>query len=227
MTQTILLVDDEPRFLSLVKAYLVQAGYQVFTAANGREALLISRQEKPDLIILDVMMPELDGYEFLRLHRRERNTPVILLTAKVEEEDKVVGLELGADDYVTKPFSPRELTARVRALLRRAVAEPIGPDVLRVRDMVLDRGGHQVRVGERVLDLTPTEFALLSTLMGTPGRTFSRAELLEQLPGDNLEGWERTVDAHVKNLRAKMGDDPRQPRYIETVYGVGYRISEQ
>ena len=152
MTQTILLVDDEPRFLSLVKAYLVQAGYQVFTAANGREALLISRQEKPDLIILDVMMPELDGYEFLRLHRRERNTPVILLTAKVEEEDKVVGLELGADDYVTKPFSPRELTARVRALLRRAVAEPIGPDVLRVRDMVLDRGGHQVRVGERVPD---------------------------------------------------------------------------
>ncbi|MBP8000735.1 MAG: response regulator transcription factor [Chloroflexi bacterium] len=226
MSHTILLVDDEPRLLSLVKAYLVQGGYRVLTANNGREALLISRQEKPDLVLLDIMMPEMDGYEFMRLHRRERNTPIILLTARVEEEDKVVGLELGADDYVTKPFSPRELTARVRALLRRAVAEPLVSDILRVGEMMVDRVGHVAKIGEQVLDLTPSEFALLATMLASPGKVFSRSELLEQLPGDNLEGLERTVDAHIKNLRAKLGDDPRQPRYIETVYGVGYRVSE-
>ncbi|MBK9051539.1 MAG: response regulator transcription factor [Chloroflexi bacterium] len=227
MTQSILLVDDEPRLLSLVKAYLIQSGYQVLTATNGREALLISRQEKPDLIILDIMMPEMDGYEFMRLHRRERNTPIILLTARVEEEDKVIGLELGADDYVTKPFSPRELTARVRALLRRLQAEPLEQEVLRVGEITVNRAGHQAKVGDRLLDLTPSEFALLVALLSAPGRAFSRGDLLAYLPGDNLEGMERTVDAHIKNLRAKMGDDPRQPRYIETVYGLGYRMNAQ
>ncbi len=227
MTQSILLVDDEPRLLSLVKAYLIQSGYQVLTATNGREALLISRQEKPDLIILDIMMPEMDGYEFMRLHRRERNTPIILLTARVEEEDKVIGLELGADDYVTKPFSPRELTARVRALLRRLQAEPLEQEVLRVGEITVNRAGHQAKVGDRLLDLTPSEFALLVALLSAPGRAFSRGDLLAYLPGDNLEGMERTVDAHIKNLRAKMGDDPRQPRYIETVYGLGYRMHAQ
>ena len=227
MTQSILLVDDEPRLLSLVKAYLIQSGYQVLTATNGREALLISRQEKPDLIILDIMMPEMDGYEFMRLHRRERNTPIILLTARVEEEDKVIGLELETDDYVTKPFSPRELTARVRALLRRLQAEPLEQEVLRVGEITVNRAGHQAKVGDRLLDLTPSEFALLVALLSAPGRAFSRGDLLAYLPGDNLEGMERTVDAHIKNLRAKMGDDPRQPRYIETVYGLGYRMHAQ
>lgn len=227
MTQTILLVDDEPRLLSLVKAYLIQSGYQVLTATNGREALLISRQEKPDLIILDIMMPEMDGYEFMRLHRRERNTPIILLTARVEEEDKVIGLELGADDYVTKPFSPRELTARVRALLRRLQAEPLEQEILRVGEITVNRTGHLAKVGDRALELTPSEFALLVALISAPGRAFSRGDLLACLPGDNLEGMERTVDAHIKNLRAKLGDDPRQPRYIETVYGLGYRMNAQ
>lgn len=227
MSQTILLVDDEPRLLSLVKAYLTQAGYQVLTAANGREALLISRLEKPDLIILDIMMPEMDGYEFMRRHRQERNTPIILLTARVEEEDRVIGLELGADDYVNKPFSPRELTARVRALLRRVNAVPLEEDLLQMGEIRLNRSSHLVKAGEQTIDLTPSEFALLAALLQTPGRAFSRADLLSYLPGDNWEGMERTVDVHIKNLRLKLGDDPRQPRYIETVYGVGYRMRNE
>src|SRR3990172_111241 len=155
MSKTVLLVDDEERLVSLVKTYLMQEGFHVVTARNGREALFLARQEKPDLILLDLMMPEMDGYEFMRLHRKERETPIILLTARVEDSDKVLGLELGADDYVTKPFSPRELTARVRAVLRRAGQAAPEPDLLRAADVTLDRAGHTVRVGERMADLTP------------------------------------------------------------------------
>jgi two-component system alkaline phosphatase synthesis response regulator PhoP len=225
MTKTILVVDDEERLLSLLKAYLEQEGFRVVTADSGRTALFQTRYEKPDLIVLDIMMPEMDGYEFMRLHSRESDTPIILLTARVEESDKVVGLELGADDYVTKPFSPRELTARIRAVLRRAGKSAPKAEVLRAAGITVDRAGRMVKTGDRIIDLTPSEFDLLATLIGTPGRVFSRLELLDRLQGTAFEGYERTIDVHIKNLRAKIEPDPRSPRYIETVYGAGYRFT--
>lgn len=227
MSKTILVADDEERLVSLVRAYLEQEGFQVVTAKDGREALFVARQAKPDLIVLDLMMPEMDGYDFIRVHRSERDTPIIVLTAKVEESDRVLGLELGADDYVTKPFSPRELVARVRAVLRRTGQKAPEAELLRVADITLDRTGHVVTVDGEVVDLTPSEFDLLATLMATPGRAFSRLELLDRIQGTAFEGYERTVDVHVKNLRAKIEDDPRNPRYIETVYGVGYRFAPE
>ncbi|GIK58163.1 MAG: DNA-binding response regulator [Chloroflexota bacterium] len=227
MSKTILVVDDEERLVSLVKAYLEQGGFRVVAARNGRDALFLARQEKPDLILLDVMMPELDGYQFLRQHRQERNTPVILLTAKVEEDDRVLGLELGADDYVAKPFSPRELLARVRALLRRTGQNLPDAGMLRVGDITLDKDSFLVKVNDMRVELTRSEFDLLAAMMASPGRTFSRFDLLERLQGDNVEGYERTIDVHIKNLRAKIEPDPRQPRYIETVYGVGYRLAPE
>lgn len=227
MSKTILVVDDEERLVSLVTAYLEQGGFRVVAARNGRDALFLARQEKPDLILLDVMMPELDGYQFLRQHRQERNTPVILLTAKVEEDDRVLGLELGADDYVTKPFSPRELLARVRALLRRTGQNLPDAGMLRAGDITLDKDSYLVKVNDARVDLTRSEFDLLAAMMAAPGRTFSRYDLLERLQGDDFEGYERTIDVHIKNLRAKIEPDPRQPRYIETVYGVGYRFAPE
>ena len=227
MAKTIMVVDDEDRLVSLVEAYLTQEGFRVVTASNGREALFLARQEKPDLIILDIMMPEMDGYEFMRLHRKENETPIILLTAKVEEDDKVIGLELGADDYVTKPFRPRELTARVRAVLRRSGQSGPKAQVLRVADITLDIDSHMVKVSDRYIDLTPSEFDLLAALMSAPGRAFSRLDLLDRLQGTAYEGYERTIDVHIKNLRAKIEPDPRAPQYIETVYGVGYRFARE
>jgi DNA-binding response OmpR family regulator len=227
MSKTILIVDDEERLVSLVRAYLEQEGFQVVTARDGRQALFVARQARPDLIILDLMMPEMDGYEFLRLHRQEQNTPVIMLTARVEETDRILGLEMGADDYMTKPFSPRELEARVRAVLRRAGQEAPRADVLQEGAIRLDREAHLVTVEGTPVDLTPSEFDLLSTLMTTPGRAFSRLELLDRIQGTAYEGYERTIDVHVKNLRAKLEEDAHHPRYIETVYGVGYRFASQ
>ena len=227
MTKTIMVVDDEERLVSLLKSYLGQEGFRVVTAPNGREALFVARQEKPDLIVLDVMMPEMDGYEFMRQHRKEHETPIILLTAKIEDTDKVLGLELGADDYVTKPFSPRELAARVRAVLRRVGKTPPQAEVLRVAGIVLDRGKHLVTVNERTVSLTPSEFDLLAVLMSVPGRVFSRLQLLDHVQGTAYEGYERTIDVHVKNLRAKIEPEPRRSRYIQTVYGVGYRFTAE
>ena len=227
MGKTIMVVDDEERLVSLLKSYLRQEGFRVVTAANGREALFVARHEKPDLIVLDVMMPEMDGYEFMRLHRKENETPIILLTAKIEDSDKVLGLELGADDYVTKPFSPRELAARVRAVLRRAGKTPPQAEVLRVGDVTLDRGSHLAKVGDRPVSLTPSEFDLLAALMSAPGRVFSRAQLLDHVQGTAYEGYERTIDGHVKNLRAKIEPEARRSRYIQTVYGVGYRFASE
>ena len=228
MTKTILVIDDEERLVSLVKAYLVQEGFQVVTASNGQEGLQAARNARPDLIILDLMMPVMDGYEFMRLQLRERETPIILLTARVEDTDKVLGLELGADDYVTKPFSPRELVARVRAVLRRlAPAGSPSPHLLCVGSLSLDPAGHIVRLAGRPIDLTPSEFDLLAVLLANPGRAFSRLELLEKTQGTAYEGYERTINAHIKNLRAKVESDPRQPRYLETVYGIGYRLATQ
>ncbi len=225
MTKTILVVDDEERLVSLVKAYLEQGGFRVVTASNGRNALFTARQEKPDLILLDVMMPEMDGHEFMRVHRQERNTPIILLTAKVEEDDKVVGLELGADDYVSKPFSPRELLARVRAVLRRHGQNSPNGDVLRVGQISLDPERYLVEVAGQGVDLTRSEFDLLATLMRSPGRVYSRLDLLDRLQGTAFEGYERTIDVHIKNLRSKIEETPRKPHYIQTVYGVGYRFT--
>ena len=227
MSKTILVVDDKKELRVMVQAYLEQEGFRVVSAADGQEALFVARHEKPDLIILDLMMPKMGGYEFLNAHKRQSETPVIILTAKLEEGDKVLGLELGADDFVTKPFSMRELTARVRAVLRRVAREPSGAELLRVADITLDRSSRLVRVGERAVDLTPSEFDLLSVFMAAPGRAFTRAELLDRLQGDAFEGYERTIDVHIRNLRTKIEPTPSDPRYIETIYGVGYRFAAE
>ncbi len=227
MAKTILVVDDEARLVSLVETYLTQSGFCVLTALNGVEALSIAKSENPDLIILDLMMPEMDGYEFMRLYRAEHDTPIILLTARVDSDEKVVGLELGADDYVTKPFRPRELMARVKAVLRRSGSKEPATKVLHAADITLDRDGRTVQVGDRFVDLTPSEFELLSALMSSPGRVFSRLDLLDLLQGVRFEGYERTIDLHIKNLRAKIEPLPRAPRYIQTVYGAGYRFVRQ
>lgn len=226
MPQTILVIDDEKRLVALVQSYLQQEGYHVVTAYNGKEALPIAQKEKPDLIILDLMMPEMNGYDFLRAHRAESDTPIIMLTAKVEDDDKVIGLELGADDYVAKPFKPRELMARVRNVLRRAGKNEARGKTLKVADVSLDRDSREVLVGGRAVDLTPSEFDLLAALLAAPGRVFSRLDLLDVIQGVRYEGYERTIDTHIKNLRAKIEPDPRKPRYVETIYGVGYRLSK-
>jgi DNA-binding response OmpR family regulator len=226
MAKTVLVIDDNERLRTLVKSYLTQEGYRVVTAADGREALFVARQEKPDLIVLDIMMPEMDGYEFIRVHRREKETPIIMLTAKLEESDTVLGLELGADDYITKPFSMRVLAARVRAVLRRTGQSVPEPEILRAADIILDRGGRSVKVGDRVVDLTPTEFDLLATFMVAPGRVFTRLDLIDQVQGITYEGYERSIDTHIANLRAKIEPNPRSPRYVETIYGVGYRFAQ-
>jgi DNA-binding response OmpR family regulator len=224
MQQTILIVDDERRMVSLLQSYLEQEGYRVLSAYNGREALDVAHVEKPDLVVLDIMMPEMNGYEFMRAHRAEKNTPIIMLTAKVEDDDKIIGLELGADDYVTKPFKPRELMARVRNVLRRSGGNEPRGKILKALDITLDHETRDVTVGSRHTDLTPSEFDLLAALMTTPGRVFSRLDLLDVIQGVRYEGYERTIDTHIKNLRAKVEDDPRKPTRIETVYGVGYRL---
>ncbi len=224
MSSKILVVDDEQRIVRLVRSYLEQAGYAVVEANDGQTALIQARREKPDLVVLDLGLPGMDGLEVARILRRERDTPIIMLTARVEDTDKIVGLELGADDYVTKPFNPRELVARVRAVLRRTSGLSPAPEILRAGGLELDMDAHRATLEGRPLDLTPTEFELLAVLMRNPGRAFTRLELLDRVQGEAFEGYERTIDAHIKNLRAKLGDDPRHPRYIQTVFGVGYKL---
>ena len=224
--KTILVVDDNSSVRTLVREYLTEQGYRVVTADNGQNALYTARSEKPDLILLDVMMPEMDGYQFISAYRKENDTPIILLTAKLEESDKVIGLELGADDYITKPFGMREMLARVRAVLRRAGTDARPSATLNVADVSLDRDTHNVRVDGKSVNLTPSEFDLLAALMEAPGRVYSRADLLIKLQGTSFEGVERTIDVHVRNLRTKLEPDPANPRYIETVFGVGYRFRE-
>lgn len=227
MSKLILIVDDEPRIIRLVRGYLEQEGYQVVTAGSGREALFAARDHKPDLIILDLMMPEMDGWEFMGLHRQERNTPIIMLTARVDDVDKIAGLEMGADDYLTKPFSPRELVARVRAVLRRTGSAPEESELLRAGVLVLDTGAHSLSKDGQMIELTKMEFDLLSTLMRHPGRAFSRLELLERTQGYAYDGYERTVDVHIKNLRKKIEADSSNPKYVLTVFGVGYRFNAE
>jgi len=224
---TILVVDDEIKIAQLVRDYLENAGYRVVLAYDGKTAMAQFRYEQPDLVVLDLNLPGMDGIDVARSIRQERNTPIIMLTARVEETDRIVGLELGADDYVTKPFSPRELVARVRAVLRRAGdSEPPSP-LIRIRDLALDLEKRTVTRSGEAIDLTTTEFDLLTVLARQPGRVFSRTELLDRVQGTAFEGYERTIDVHVKNLRKKLELDPRHPTYVLTVYGAGYRFAEE
>jgi len=223
---TILVVDDEKRIVRLVRDYLEAAGFQVVTAHDGEMALTQFRYERPDLIVLDLNMPGVDGIDVARAIRREHNTPIIMLTARVEETDRIVGLELGADDYVTKPFSPRELVARVKAVLRRTQnADPVSAPI-RAGRLVIDPDKRAVTLDGKMVNLTTTEFDLLLVLARTPGRVFSRMELLDRIQGVAFEGYDRTVDVHIKNLRKKIEPNPRKPRYVLTVYGAGYRFAE-
>jgi len=223
---TILIVEDEPELVKVLRSYLEQAGFTVFSSGRGDTGLATWEQRQPDLVILDLNLPGMDGLDVARAIRRKSSTPILMLTARVEEADQLVGLELGADDYMTKPFSPRLVVARVRALLRRSAPAPQAATILRAADLEIDLGAHTIhRAGEPV-DLTPTEFSLLATLAEQPGRVFSRLQLLEAAQGNAYEGYERSVDAHIKNLRAKLEPDPRHPLYVETVFGVGYRFAQ-
>jgi DNA-binding response OmpR family regulator len=221
----ILVVDDEPKIVQLVRDYLERAGFAVSTARDGNEALMRAHQERPDLIVLDLGLPELDGLEVTRRLRRDSGVPIIMLTARHEETDKVVGLELGADDYVTKPFSPRELEARVRAVLRRQ-SRDTDAEFLRAGDLTLDLPRLRAEVAGHAVELTATEFQLLSALAKQPGRVFTRAQLLDAIHGVAFDSYERAIDAHVKNIRRKIEPDPRTPSYLLTVYGVGYRLAD-
>jgi two-component system alkaline phosphatase synthesis response regulator PhoP len=227
MNEMILVVDDAPRIVKQARDYLEKGGYRVVVAADGTTALALARQQRPDLVVLDLNLPGIDGLDVCRALRRDSDVPIIMLTARVEETDRLIGLELGADDYVTKPFSPRELVARVRAVLRRVQGGIRQPGLIRVGDLEIDTRGHRVtRAGERI-DLTRSEFNLLALLAQYPGQTFSRAQLLDRLHGVAYDGYDRSVDAHVKNLRRKLEPDPSEPRYVLTVYGLGYKFTDE
>ena len=223
-TKKILVVDDERQIVKVVKAYLEKAGFAVVSAADGSAALAVFQHEKPDLVILDLNLPGLDGMEVCRTIRRTSEVPVMMLTARVEETDKLIGLELGADDYVIKPFSPREVVARVRTILRRTTGAPFQSETIRVGDLQIDLDLHTVTLGKRSIELTPTEFGILVVLARQPRRVFSRLQIMEQAQGDAFEGYERTIDAHIKNIRIKLETNPRKPAHIQTVFGLGYKL---
>lgn len=225
--KTILVVDDTASVRTLLQDYLAQQGFRVVTAANGQDAIYEARHSNPDAILLDIMMPKMDGFEFLRQYRKERQTPVIIITAKEEETDAVLGLELGADDYVIKPFRMRELTSRVRAVLRRQEAASDPNRILRHGDLVLDPATHSVQVADSPADLTPLEFDLLALLMSAPNRVYTREQIAEKLADSGFAGLERTLNVHIRNLRAKIESNPSEPEYIETVFGVGYRFKAE
>ncbi len=227
MSQKILVVDDELEIVKVVRAYLEQSGFRVLTASDGELALAMFHHEHPDLIILDLSLPRLDGLDVCRAIRRNSNVPIIMVTARVEETDRLIGLEIGADDYIVKPFSPREVVARVRTVLRRATPAQAQPALLSSGELVIDPVKHEVHVQDRLIDLTPSEFNILLALASRPGRAFSRMELLDAAQGEAYEGYERTIDVHIKNLRQKLGDEPRDPTYVLTVYGVGYKFNDK
>lgn len=224
--ELILLVDDEPHIVELARLYLERDGFRTTSVGEGPAALRAVEREAPALMVLDVMLPQLDGFEVCRRVRAASDLPIIMLTARDEDIDKILGLELGADDYLTKPFNPREVVARVRAILRRATTTPVATHVLQVRGLLLDVDQHTVTIDGQAIETTPTEFALLKTLMENPNRAFTRGELIEKALGYSYEGLERTLDSHVKNLRKKIENDPTAPQYIETVFGVGYRLND-
>lgn len=227
MNGRVLIVDDQPEIVRVLRGYFEQAGFTVISAYDGNEALRMARAEKPDLILLDIMLPGTDGLDVCRRIRRDSDVPIIMLTARVEETDTLIGLELGADDYITKPFSPREVVARARAVLRRIQSQGRrDEEILEAHDLRLDVTKRSLSLAGRALDLTASEFDILHMMMREPGRVFSRAQLLEATQGVAYEGYERTIDTHIKNLRRKLGDSPRNPSYIQTVHGIGYRLLE-
>ena len=227
MTNTILVVDDQSSVRQLLKDYLSEQGFHVLTATDGQNAIYIARHEQPDLILLDIMMPKMDGYQFLRQYRQERQTPIIIITAREEETDAVLGLDLGADDYIIKPFRMRELLARINAVLRRTDTPTEKFELLRAGEITLDERTHTVTVGDQPVALTPIEFDMLALLMRSPGRVFTRSDLVDQLSSSGFAGLDSTLNVHVRNLRMKIEPDPGRPRYIETVFGIGYRFQKQ
>jgi two-component system alkaline phosphatase synthesis response regulator PhoP len=227
MNETILVVDDEPKLLKLAGDYLERAGFRVVAVADATTALAVARRERPDLVVLDLNLPGMDGLDICRALRRESDLPIIMLTARVEEADRLIGLELGADDYITKPFSPRELVARVRTVLRRVQGGVRQPGLIRAGDLEIDLNGHRVTRAGQVIDLSRTEFNLLAVLAQHPGQTFTRAQLLDRLHGVAYEGYDRSIDAHVKNLRRKLEANPLEPCYVLTVYGIGYKFADE
>ncbi len=224
MSSTILVVDDQSSVRQLLQEYLAEQGFRVVTAANGQDALYMARHEAPDLILLDIMMPKMDGYQFLRQYRQERQTPVIIITARDEETDAVLGLDLGADDYVAKPFRMRELAARIRVALRRTGEAPERAELLRIGEIALDERGHEVTAYGRPVALTPIEFSLLAILMHAPGRVFTRTQLVDQLADSGFAGLDSTLNVHIRNLRSKIEPDTHHPRFVKTVFGIGYRF---
>ena len=222
----VLVVDDAPDIVRLVRDYLEHAGFSVLAAANGVDAIRIARTERPDLIVLDLGLPGRDGLDVTRELRRESAVPIVMLTARADESDKLVGLELGADDYVTKPFSAKELVARIRAVLRRAQAVQAPAEIVSATDLQIDVPRMAVTVAGKAVDLTATEFQILLTMARQPGRVFTRAQLLDAVRGEAFEAYERAIDAHIKNIRRKLEPDPATPRYVLTVFGVGYRLAE-
>ena len=226
MNETILVVDDEPKIVKLARDYLEKGGFRVVSAADGTNALAMARHERPDLIVLDLNLPGMDGLDVCRTLRRESDVPIIMLTARVEETDRLIGLELGADDYISKPFSPRELVARVRVVLRRVQGGVRQPGLIRAADLEIDLNGHRITRAGEVINLSRTEFNLLATLAQHPGQTFSREQLLSKLHGVAYAGYDRSVDAHIKNLRRKLEVNPSEPKYVVTVYGVGYKFGD-
>jgi two-component system, OmpR family, response regulator len=222
----ILVVDDEKKIVDIIRAYLEKDGFQVSSAYDGKTALNIAANQQPDLIILDLMLPEISGWEVCRSIRKHSEVPIIMLTARDEVTDKIIGLEMGADDYVTKPFEPKELVSRVRAVLRRTDSPVLPKHILQIADLSIDAEKRQVRRAGNLIELTPSEFEILYVMIETPGRVFSRMQLLDRVQGDAYEGYERTIDSHIKNLRKKLEDDPEHPRYIITVHGIGYKLEE-
>jgi DNA-binding response OmpR family regulator len=224
---TLLIIEDEPELVRVLRSYLEQAGFTVLTALRGDTGLTTWEDKHPDLVILDLNLPGMDGLDVTRHIRQDetRRTPIIMLTARADEADQLIGLELGADDYIPKPFSPRIVVARVNALLRRSDPSALSNQPIRIADLEIDPATHGLTRAGKVIDLTPTEFSLLVTLAGQPGRVFSRLQLLEAAQGMAYEGYERTIDVHIKNLRAKLELDSKKPKYIETVFGVGYRFA--
>ena len=225
MAKKILVVDDEPKIVEICQDYLIKAGFEVMHAYDGPPGLAIAQRTQPDVVVLDLMLPGMDGLDVCRELRRESNVPIIMLTARVEETDKLIGLELGADDYVTKPFSPRELVARVRTVLRRGTGSPQA-DLIHAGDLTLDRSRFSARFADREVPLTATEFELLATLASQPGRIFSRSQLLTAVRGVAFESYERAIDSHIRNLRRKIDPQEGMPGYIITVHGVGYKFIE-
>ncbi|WP_371379111.1 response regulator [Sporomusa aerivorans] len=222
---SVLIVDDDIKLVQLLKTYFDKEGFITYTAGDGLDALLAVREKKPDIMVLDLMLPGLDGWDVCRRIRRDNDLPIIMLTARDEESDRLVGLEIGADDYVTKPFSPKEVVARAKVILRRTRKAVVQNEPIRAGGLTIDLERHQVTIGSQLVDLTPTEFKLLELLAGNAGKVFSRLQLVEQTQGYTFEGYERTIDAHIKNLRRKLEPSPKEPQYILTVYGIGYKFA--